>query len=78
MWPRFVVSGLVLAGITWLVIEIRADGAQSVTTKIERQNNASGDAASNARSDFDLCLDRGGVWNYGAGKCGRSPARGRH
>ncbi|QRY68210.1 hypothetical protein JVX98_07955 [Ensifer sp. PDNC004] len=78
MWPRVIAGGLMLAGITWLVIEIREDGARSVTTKIERQNNASGDAASNARSDFDLCLDRGGVWDYGAGKCRRSQARGRH
>lgn len=77
MWPRIIAGGLALAGILWLVAEIREDGAQSVTTKIERQNNASGDAASNARSDFDLCLDRGGVWDYGAGKCRRSPAGGR-
>ncbi|QRY69093.1 hypothetical protein JVX98_12745 [Ensifer sp. PDNC004] len=78
MWPRVVVGGLALAGLLWLVAEIRKDGARAVVTKIERQNNASGDAASNARSDFDLCLDRGGVWDYGAGKCRRSQAGGRH
>ncbi len=74
MWPRIIAGGLVLAGIVWLVAEIREDGAQSVITKIERQNDASGDAASNARSNFDLCLDRGGVWDYGARKCRRSSA----
>lgn len=78
MWSRIIAGGLALAGIVWLVAEIREDGVRSVTTKIERQNNASGDAASNARSDFDLCLDRGGVWDYGAGKCRRSQAGGRY
>ncbi|UTV37656.1 hypothetical protein MYG64_04890 [Ensifer adhaerens] len=78
MWPRVIAGGLVLAGVIWLVAEIREDGARSVITKFERQNNASGDAASNARSDFDLCLDRGGVWDYGAGKCRRPQARRRH
>lgn len=78
MWPRIIAGGLALAGLIWLVAEIREDGARSVITKIERQNDASGDAASNARSDFDLCLDRGGVWDYGAGKCRRSQAGGRY
>ncbi|WP_060530095.1 MULTISPECIES: hypothetical protein [unclassified Ensifer] len=78
MWARIIAGGLALAGLIWLVAEIREDGARSVITKIERQNDASGDAASNARSDFDLCLDRGGVWDYGAGKCRRSAARDWH
>ncbi|WP_246764868.1 MULTISPECIES: hypothetical protein [unclassified Ensifer] len=49
MWPRVIIGGLALAALIWLVAEIREDGARSVTTKIERQNNASGDAASSQR-----------------------------
>ncbi len=76
--PKIVVGVLALAAITWLVIEIRRDAAEDYKSSIERKNNASGDAASDARSNFDLCLDRGGVWDYGAGKCRRSAAGSRH
>ncbi|WP_143348327.1 hypothetical protein [Ensifer adhaerens] len=73
-WSKLIGGVLVLAAITWLVVEIRRDATEDYKSSIERQNNASGDAASDARSDFDLCLDRGGVWDYGAGKCRRSAA----
>ncbi len=36
---------------------------------IERQNNEAGNASENDRSRFDLCPD--GMWDFGAGKCGR-------
>ena len=42
----------------------------------ERQDNAAGDNADDARSRFDACAD--GLWDYGAGKCRGSQARGRN
>lgn len=69
MWPRIVIGGLALAGLIWLVVEIREDGAQSVTTKIERQNNEAASRAHSKRIDYDSCLDAGGLWNFGAGEC---------
>lgn len=69
MWPRIIIGGLVLAGLIWIVAEIREDGAQSVTTKIERQNNEAASHAHSKRTDYDSCLDAGGLWNFGAGEC---------
>lgn len=69
MWPRVIIGGLVLAGLIWIVVEIREDGAQSVTTKIERQNNEAASRAHSKRTDYDSCLDAGGLWNFGAGEC---------
>ncbi|ANK73589.1 hypothetical protein FA04_13755 [Ensifer adhaerens] len=69
MWARVIAGGLALAGLIWLVVEIREDGARSVTTKIERQNNEAASSAHSKRIDYDSCLDAGGLWNFGAGEC---------
>ncbi len=69
MWPRIIAGGLALVGIIWLVAEIREDGARSVITKIERQNNEAASRAHSKRIDYDSCLDAGGLWNFGAGEC---------
>ncbi|OKP79901.1 hypothetical protein BTE77_05855 [Ensifer adhaerens] len=74
MWPRVIIGGLLLAGLVWLVAEIRSDGARSITNAFERQNNAAAHSAGDARSEFDTCPD--GLWDFGAGKC-RGPAAGR-
>lgn len=42
---------------------------------IERQDNAAGGNADDARARFDACAD--GLWDYGAGKCRGTSARGR-
>ncbi len=73
-WPKILGGVLVLAAITWIVLEIREDGARSITNALERQNNAAAHSAGDARSDYDTCPD--GLWNFGAGKC-RRPATGR-
>ncbi|MBT9373128.1 hypothetical protein [Rhizobium sp. CSW-27] len=46
-----------------------------VRISIERQDNAAGDNADDARTRFDTCAD--GLWDYGAGKCRRTSPRGR-
>jgi len=38
-WPKILGGVLVLAAITWVIVEIREDGARSAKTAIERQNN---------------------------------------
>ena len=75
-WPKILGGVLVLAAITWAVLEIRADGAQSVTNAFERQNNAAAHSAGDARSDYDTCPD--GLWDYGASKCRRPPTSRRN
>ncbi|WP_208858173.1 hypothetical protein [Ensifer sp. LC163] len=77
-WPKILGGALVLAAVTWTVLELRAGGARSVTNAIERQNNAAAHSAGDARSSYDLCIARGGVWKFGAGKCRRAPEGGRH
>lgn len=68
------VAALVATGV--IVNRIWQEGAETVRTAVERQNNASGDQSDNARGGYDLCVDGGGVWNYRTGKCsGSAPGR---
>lgn len=72
--------GLIAAGaaaLIWLYVGIRDQGADAVRNAVERQNNAAGSTADDARSAYDRCLDSGGVWDFGAGRCnGVAPRRG--
>ncbi|GLR55121.1 hypothetical protein KYK30_31715 [Shinella yambaruensis] len=76
-WPK-VIMGVAIAGaLIWLYAEIRAGGARDITSKFERRNNDARNAADDARSAYDRCLDGGGLWNFGAGRCdGPAPRRG--
>lgn len=71
LWFKILGGGLVVAAISWTVLQIREDGARSVTQAIERQNNEAGARADDGRSDFDMCPDR--LWDFGAGRCRRAP-----
>ncbi|MET3662516.1 hypothetical protein [Aquamicrobium ahrensii] len=66
---RLILVGAVILAVIALVYVIREDGARSVTTKIERQNDAARNSADGARSAYDKCIDAGGMWNFSAGKC---------
>ncbi len=60
-----------LFGLSWLHGYQRGAATErtAILTKIERQNNAAGNSAVSARSTYDKCIDGGGVWDFGAGKC---------
>jgi hypothetical protein len=73
-WSKLLGGALLLAGLAWLVHELRADGARSITRAIERQNNDAQSRAQDERRDYDSCLDAGGLWNFAAGQC-FGPAR---
>ncbi|OHV85967.1 hypothetical protein [Ensifer sp. LCM 4579] len=75
LWPKILGGVLVLAAVTWAVLEIREDGARSVKQAIERQNNEAASQSDARRGDYDHCIDGGGVWDFGAGKCRRPPPR---
>ncbi|MGB3815636.1 MAG: hypothetical protein WA950_20645 [Shinella sp.] len=68
-WHKIILGVVIAAALIWLYADIRADGARSVTSRLERQNNEAGNAADNARSAYDRCLDAGGLWNFRAGRC---------
>lgn len=76
-WPKIILGVAVAAALIWLYADIRDHGAESVRTSMERQNNEAGNAADDARSAYDRCLDGGGLWNFRAGRCdGPAPRRG--
>jgi hypothetical protein len=55
-------------------------GGESVQIEIERQNNAAGTSAEDARTAYDRCVDPpvSGVYDYATGKCRRASPRGRN
>ena len=76
-WPKMILGVAAAAALIWLYTEIRNQGAEGVRFSIERQNNDARNAADDARSAYDRCLDGGGLWNFGAGRCdGPAPRRG--
>lgn len=46
-----------VAAAIWLFIAIRDQGADSARTYIERQNNAAGSTADDARGSYGRCPD---------------------
>ncbi|RVJ38531.1 hypothetical protein CN180_22160 [Sinorhizobium medicae] len=68
-WPKILGGVLVLAAITWAIVEIREDGARSAKTAIERQNNEAANRAHSKRNDYDTCLAAGRRWNFETGEC---------
>ncbi|MBN9155815.1 hypothetical protein [Microbacterium sp.] len=75
-WSKIIVGTALVAAAIWLFVDIRDQGAESVRTSIERQNNEAGNTADGARSAYDRCLDGGGLWNFGAGRCDGPAPRG--
>lgn len=68
-WLKIFSGGIVLAAVTWAVLEIRADGARSVLQAIERQNNDAAIRAQEKRLAYDSCLDAGRMWDFRTAKC---------
>lgn len=77
-WGHLFAGALLLAALSWIVHEIRADAAQGVRNSIERQNNEAATRADAKRLDYDACSSAGGLWNFGAGRCERPSQRRRH
>lgn len=77
-WVKILGGAFALAALAWAVLQIREDGAQSVKQAIERQNNEAALQSAARRSDFDRCLDGGGLWDFGTGKCRGPQAGGRN
>ncbi len=77
-WHLLLAGILAIAGVTWLVHEIREDGARSLANAIERQNNDAENSAHEKRLEYDSCLDAGGLWDFSTGQCSRSARGGRH
>ncbi len=74
--PRIIAAVAALAIVASSILWIYWRGGDEVRTSIERQNNEAGRTADDDRSRFDLCSS--GMWDFGAGKCRRPAAGGRH
>lgn len=76
--PRLIAAGVVALAIISAGVWFWREAGNSQLIKIERQNNVSGDKSDSARSEYDRCIDGGGVYVYRTGKCsGPSTYRGR-
>ncbi|RVG94294.1 hypothetical protein CN221_16105 [Sinorhizobium meliloti] len=74
--PRIIAAVAVLSIVAVVLAWIYRQGGDDVRQSIERQNNEAGRTADDFRTRFDLCPN--GMWDFGAGKCRRSPPRGGH
>lgn len=61
---------------TALGVWLYRTGGEAERIKIERQNNAAGNASDDARSAYALCVDGGGVFDFATSKCA-GPKAGR-
>ncbi len=66
---RLVLVGALILTVVAFIYIVREDGARSIITKIERQNDAARNSADGARGAYDKCVDAGGVWNFGTARC---------
>ena len=73
--PRIIGLLAIIAVLGAAVVWIYREGGEDVRNSIERQNNEAGDISDRARTEFDMCLDSGGVWSNSTRKCARPPAR---
>lgn len=68
-WPRILIGVVIAGALIWLYSTIYQQGADSVRTGVERQNNEAGNSADDARSAYDRCRDAGRLWDFRAGRC---------
>lgn len=69
---RIVGVFLLAAAIVAVALWIYRAGGEGVSNSIERQNNEAARRAHEGALDYDACRDAGRVWDFRAGKCGRS------
>ncbi|TCR01053.1 hypothetical protein EDF70_10558 [Neorhizobium sp. JUb45] len=70
--PRALVLVAIIVIISVIVFAIYRAGGDSVRTSTERQNNAAASRADQGALDYDACRDAGRLWDFRAGRCGRT------
>ncbi|WP_299800476.1 hypothetical protein [uncultured Ruegeria sp.] len=61
--------GLVAMAILAIATSIYGLGRESAQVDVIEQNQEAGDAADQASSVFERCIDAGGVFDFAAGQC---------
>lgn len=62
----------IIVALSLAVLWIYRAGGDSVRTSLERQNNAAASRADQGALDYDACRDAGRLWDFRAGRCGRT------
>lgn len=69
------VAAIVAVGL--LLYSAREQGRNSALEDVKDQNNDASTRANETVLDYDACIDAGGLWNFGTGKCVRRAGRDR-
>ena len=69
MRARAMLIGLAAVAILAIVVSIYGLGRESAELDVMEQNQEAGDAADQANSVFERCMDAGGVFDFATGKC---------
>lgn len=70
-YPKLIIGAVALFALIFAITWIWQDGADSARRAVERQNNEAAQDAGDARSNYDRCIDDGGLWSFDTGKCRR-------
>ncbi|WP_158525035.1 hypothetical protein [Phaeobacter inhibens] len=69
MRARLILIGLAAMAIFAVAASIYGLGRESVEAEINQLNQEAGDAADQASSVFERCIDGGGVFDFATGQC---------
>lgn len=69
MRVRAMLIGLVAVAILGIAASIYGLGRESVQVDVMEQNQEAGDAADEASSVFERCMDAGSVFDFATGQC---------
>ncbi|WP_224825778.1 hypothetical protein [Cognatishimia sp. MH4019] len=69
MRARIMLIGLAAVAIFAIAVSIYGLGRESAQVDVMKQNQEAGDAADQASSIFERCIDAGGVFDFATGQC---------
>jgi type II secretory pathway pseudopilin PulG len=69
MIPRPMLIALAVVAISAVAASIYGLGRESAEAEINQLNQEAGDAADQASSVFERCIDDGGVFDFATGQC---------
>ena len=66
-----IIATAAIVAILGLVGWIYRKGGEGALIGVERQNNEAAGKSDRARARYDDCVERGGLYDFGTGKCRR-------
>ncbi|HEV7433466.1 MAG TPA: hypothetical protein VGO22_01120 [Pseudorhizobium sp.] len=71
MRTNLIMAVLAIAAVLAVLGWVYRKGSDGALIGVERQNNAAASKSDRARSSYDDCVERGGLYDFGSGKCRR-------